>query len=95
MDADIWCHGRISTLGFQSRGEWDQDGTDWSIGLPDQFAAEDHRGFDFRKDKMRVSEDWIPNKALQATPVGAGLEVLSRRSGVPELGRSASESHNV
>ena len=27
------------------------------------------------------------NKALQATPVGAGLEVLSRRPGVPELDR--------
>ncbi len=26
-------------------------------------------------------------KALQATPVGAGLEVVSRRPGVPELGR--------
>ena len=30
-----------------------------------------------------------PNHALQATPVGAGLVVLSRRPGVPELGRSA------
>ena len=29
------------------------------------------------------------NQSLQATPVGACLEVLSRRSGVPELGRSA------
>jgi len=26
-----------------------------------------------------------PNQALQATPVSAGLEVLSRRPGVPEL----------
>ena len=30
-----------------------------------------------------------PNKALQATPVDASLEVLSRGSGVPELDRSA------
>jgi hypothetical protein len=29
------------------------------------------------------------NLALQATPVGAGLEVLSRRPGVPELLRWA------
>ncbi len=57
----------VSTLGFQSRGEWDQDGTDWSVGLPDQFAAEDHHGFDFREDQMRISEDWIPNKALERT----------------------------
>ena len=33
-----------------------------------------------------------PNQALPATPVGAGLEVLSHESGVPELGRSA--NHN-
>lgn len=29
----------------------------------------------------------MPNQALQATPVGADLEALSRRSGVPELDR--------
>ena len=50
VDADIWCHGLVSALGFQSRGEWNQDGTDWSIGWPDQFAADDHRGFGFRED---------------------------------------------
>ena len=32
----------------------------------------------------------MPNQSLQATPVGAGLEALARRSGVPELHRSAS-----
>ena len=32
------------------------------------------------------------NHALQATPVGVSLVVLSRRSGVPELGRSPSSS---
>ena len=90
LEADIWCHGRISTLGFQSRGEWDQDGTGWRDGLPDQFAAADRRGFDFREDQMRDSENGIPNQSLQATPVGAGLEVLSHRPGVPELGRSVS-----
>ncbi|MDO8729939.1 MAG: hypothetical protein Q7J69_01965 [Candidatus Omnitrophota bacterium] len=55
--------------------------------MPDQFAAEDHHGFDFREDQMRVSEDWIPNQSLQATPVGARRVVLSRRPGVPELRR--------
>ncbi len=65
----------------------DEDGTDWSVGLPDQFAAKEHHGFDFREDQMKISQDWIPNQSLQATPVGAGLEVLSHRPGVPELGR--------
>ena len=55
--------------------------------MPDRIATEDHRGFDFREDLMRISEDRIPNHALQVTPVGAGLVVLSRRFGVPELGR--------
>ena len=87
VDAAIWCHGKISTVGFQSRGESDQDGTDWRVGLPDQFAAEDRHGFDFREDHMRDSESGIPNQSLQATPVGAGVEVLRRRPGVPELGR--------
>ena len=95
LDADIWCHGLVSALGFGSRGEWDPDGTDWSIGLPDQFSADDHHRFDFREDRMRDSENGIPNQSLQATPVGAGLEVLSHRSGVPELGRSACDEHIV
>jgi len=77
VDADIWCHGRVSTLDFQGRGEWDQDGTDLSLGLPDQFAAEDHRGFDFREDQMRVSEDGIPNKALDRTAMSAVFSVFA------------------
>ncbi len=92
MDADFWCHGLVSTLGIQGRGEWDQDGMDWSVGLPDQFAAENHHGFYFREDQMRISEDGIPNQSLQATPVSACLIVLSRRSGVPELGRYAEQA---
>ncbi len=92
LDADIYCHGLVGALGFQSRGEWDQDGTDWSVGLADQFAAEAHHGMDCREDDMRVSEDWIPNKALQATPVGARVAFLSRRPGVPELGRYAEQA---
>ena len=68
LEADVWCHGLVSALGFGSRGEWDQDGTDWSVGLPDQFAADDHHRFDFREDQMRDSEDWIPNQSLQTTP---------------------------
>ena len=87
LEADIWCHGRISALGFQSHGEWDQDRTDWSVGSSDQFAAEDRHRLDFREDQMRISEDGIPNQALQATPGNAGLVVWSRGSGVPELGR--------
>ncbi len=39
---------------------------------------------------MRVSEDGIPSKALQATPVCALIAVLSHWPGVPELGRSVS-----
>ena len=60
--------------------------------MPDQFSAEDHHGFDFREDQMRISEDGIPNKALQATPVGAGLVAWSRGSGVPELHRYAEQA---
>ena len=77
----------VRVLGFEGRGDWDYAVTDWRVGLPDQFAADDHRGFDFREDQMRVSEDWIPNQSLQATPVSAGLVALSRRPGVPELDR--------
>ena len=42
---------------------------------------------DFQKMRQREPEDWSSNKSLQATPVGAGLVALSRRPGVPELGR--------
>ena len=33
-----------------------------------RFSADDHHGFEFIGDQMRISEDWIPNKdaALQA-----------------------------
>ena len=89
LDADIWCHGLVSALGFQSRGEMDQDGTDWSDGLPDQFAADDRHRFDFREDQMSISEDGIPNQSLQATPGSATLVVRRCRPGVPELGRWA------
>jgi len=67
VDADIECYGWGSTLGFPGRGEWDQDGTDWSVGLRDQFSADDRHGFDFREDQMKISEDRIPNKALERT----------------------------
>ena len=42
---------------------------------------------------MRVSGYWMPNQSLQATPVGAGLEAVSRRPGVPELDRYTKSSH--
>ena len=42
---------------------------------------------------MRFAGYWMPNQALQATPVGAGLEVLSHRPGVPELDRYTKSSH--
>ena len=70
-----------------SRGEPDQSGTDGSIRSPDPFSVEARHGFDFREDPMRYSEAKTPNKSLQATPVGASLEVLRHESGVPELGR--------
>ena len=39
---------------------------------------------------MRVSEDWIPNKALQRTPrLRLGWHVRRHWRGVSELGRSA------
>ena len=50
-----------------------------------QLSAEGRHGFDFREDAMRVPEFWMPNHALQATPVDVSLEVLRHRSGVPEL----------
>ena len=89
LDADIWCHGLVVMLGIQGRGEWDQDGRDWSVGLPDQFAAEDHHGFDFREDQMTISEDRIPNQSLQTTPrLRLGWHVGRHWRGVSELGRS-------
>ncbi len=44
---------------------------------------------EYPKKKKMGSEDWLSNHALQATPVGASLVVLRRRSGVPELYRYA------
>ena len=38
---------------------------------------------------MRYSEEKTPNKSLEPTPVSASLVVLSRWSGVAQLGRSA------
>ncbi len=77
----------IAETAENGRGEWDRVRTDFCTGLPDEFAEADHLGSDFREPLMRVEEDRKPNQSLQATPVGAGLEALSRRPGVPELGR--------
>ena len=96
LDADIWCHGLGSALCLGSREEWNQDGTDWSVGWPDQFAADDHHGFDFREDQMRISEDWIPNQSLQTTPrFRLGWHVGRHWRGVSELGRSVSSIRGI
>src|SRR5262249_16198384 len=74
-------------IGYGARHPWS-----WEIGSrpdrPERRVDESvrRRGSSqvrFREDKMRVS-DRIPNNALQATPVDAGLVVWSRWSGVPE-----------
>ena len=52
-----------------------------------QFSADDRRGFEDREDELRFAGYWMPNQALQATPAGAGLGVLRRWPGVPELWR--------
>ena len=80
-------HGSFSVVGFPGRGELDDDGRAWGAWLADRFAAARHYPMVLGGLSGARLRDRKPNHALQATPVGAGLVVLSRRPGVPALGR--------
>ena len=77
----------FSGVGFQTHWESDHRWRVCRAGLLDRFAAAGPRSLESRGMSGAHFRDLKPNHALQATPVGAGLEVLSRRPGVPELGR--------
>ena len=82
-------HGSFSVVGIRSHGELDFRGRVQSARLPDCFAAEGRHRLTMGGQSGGSFRDRKPNHALQATPVGAGLVVLSHRPGVPELGRQA------
>ena len=80
-------HGSFSLFGFPGCGELHDDGRVWGAWLADHFAAVGHYPLVLGGISGARLRDRKPNHALQATPVSARLEVLSRRPGVPELGR--------
>ena len=85
-DADILSHGLADVLGLRHRGQRRQDSVARRVRLEHSSAAIDVTGFGSETTSMSPRFR-IPNNALQATPVDASLVVLTRRSGVPELGR--------
>ncbi len=87
--------GSFSLVGFPGRGELDDDGRVWGAWLADRFAAARRYPLALGGISGVRLRALKPNHALQATPVGAGLVVLSRRPGVPELGRSAYDNDSV
>ena len=79
--------GSFSLVGFPGHGELDADNRVWGAWLADRFAAARHHPLVLGGKSGARLRDRKPNHALQATPVGARRVFLSRRPGVPELGR--------
>ena len=87
-NADILSHRSSDALGFRHHRQRLHDRIARTVGLEHSSPAINVTGFGSERTGMS-SRIRIPNNALQATPVSAGLDALARRPGVPELGRSA------